>query len=117
MEKVTNGKQFHFATTDDFLAIVERESSRDLDWFFELYLRQPALPKLKAEAKSNQLVLHWETPNNMPFPLPVEVKIAGQIKRVEMANNTGSVPLPQDAGYEIDPNGWLLMQLLSFSRQ
>jgi aminopeptidase N len=116
MEKVTNGKQFHFATTDDFLRIAERESGKDLDWFFELYLRQPALPKLKVETKPNQLVLRWETPNNMPFPLPVEVRIAGETRRVEMPNNTGSVPLPQDARYEIDPNGWLLMQLLSFSK-
>jgi aminopeptidase N len=115
LEKVKNGKQFHFATTDDFLRIAERESGKDLDWFFELYIRQPALPKLRVETKPNQLVLRWETPNNMPFPMPVEVKIAGQTKRVEMANNTGTVPLPQDAKYEIDPNGWLLMQLLSFS--
>jgi aminopeptidase N len=115
MERVKNGKQFHFATTDDFLRIAERESGKDLDWFFEVYLRQPALPKLRIETKPNQLVLHWETPNNMPFPLPVEVKIAGETKRVEMANNTGSIALPQDARYEIDPNGWLLMQYLNFS--
>jgi hypothetical protein len=86
-----------------------------LDWFFELYLRQPALPKLRVETKPTQLLLRWETPNNMPFPLPVEVKIAGQTSRVEMANNMGSVPLPQDARYEIDPNGWLLMQLIAIS--
>jgi len=48
--------------------------------------------------------------------MPVEVKIAGEVKKVEMPNNTGSVPLPQDASYEIDPNGWLLMQLVSFSK-
>jgi aminopeptidase N len=115
MERVKNGKQFHFATTDDFLRIAERESGKELDWFFEVYLRQPALPKLRVETKPNQLVLHWETPNNMPFPLPVEVRIAGETKRVEMANNTGSIPLAQDAQYEIDPNGWLLMQYLNFS--
>ena len=49
MEKVTNGKQVHFATTDDFLHIVEKESGADLDWFFEVYLRQPKLPKLITE--------------------------------------------------------------------
>jgi aminopeptidase N len=40
MEKVTNGKQVHFASTDDFLHIAENASGVDLDWFFELYLRQ-----------------------------------------------------------------------------
>jgi aminopeptidase N len=117
MERVKNGKQFHFATTDDFLRIAERESGKDLKWFFDVYLRQPALPKLRVETKPNQLVLRWETPNNMPFPLPVEVRIAGETRRVEMANNTGSIPLPQDARYEIDPNGWLLMQYLNFSEK
>lgn len=108
MEKVTNGKQFHFATTDDFLRIAERESGKKLDWFFELYLRQPQLPKLRVETGPNQLLLEWETPNNLPFPLPVEIKIGGEIKRVEMTNNTGSIALPQGAKFEIDPNGWLL---------
>lgn len=114
-EKITNGKQVNFRTTDDFLRIAERESGKKLDWFFELYLRQPALPKLRVETKPNQLVLTWETPNNMPFPMPVEVRIAGDTKRVEMTNNTGTVQLPQDTKYEIDPNGWLLMQLINIA--
>lgn len=111
MEKVTNGKQFHFGTTDDFLKIAERESGKKLGWFFELYLRQPKLPKLVAETKNNELELRWETPNDMPFPMPVEVKINGEIKRVEMKNGKGSLPLSQDAKFEIDPNGWVLKQL------
>lgn len=44
----------------------------------------------------------------MPFPMPVEVKIGDEIKKVEMKNGEGSVPLPQDIKYEIDPNGWIL---------
>ena len=108
MERVTNGKQTHFATTDDFLRIAEQQSGKELDWFFEVYLRQPSLPKLIAETKSNQLILRWETPNNLPFPLPVEVKIGGATKRYEMPNGTTTIPLPKDAEYTIDPNGWLL---------
>lgn len=108
MEKITNGKQTRLATTDEFLRIAEQQSGKKLDWFFELYLRQPQLPKLIAETKPNQLVLRWETPNNLPFPMPVEVKIAGETKRVEMKDGTGSLPLAQDVAFEIDPNGWLL---------
>ena len=107
-EKVTNGKQLRFVTTDEFLQIAERESGKDLDWFFEVYLRQPHLPKLITETKPNELVLRWETPNNLPFSLPVEVKIAGETKRVEMRGGTAIIALPNDAVYEIDPNGWLL---------
>ena len=110
-EKTTNGKQVNFRTTDDFLRIAEKESGKKLGWFFEVYLRQPQLPKLIAETKPNQLVLRWETPNNMPFPLPVEVKIGGEVKKVEMKNGQGTLSLPQDSAYEIDPNGWLLKAL------
>lgn len=108
MEKVSNGRQNHFETTDDFMKTAEKESGKDLKWFFEVYLRQPQLPTLVAETSVNQLNLRWNAPNNLPFPMPVEVKIGGAIKRVEMKNGKGSVPLPADAGYEIDPHGWVL---------
>ncbi|MGI8786973.1 MAG: M1 family metallopeptidase [Pyrinomonadaceae bacterium] len=116
MEKVENGKQFHFETTDDFMRTAEKESGKDLKWFFEVYLRQPALPKLNIQeftwgsgvSQNTSIKLHWETPNNMPFPMPIEVKINDKIQRVEMPNGTATIPLPQDAKYEIDPNGWVL---------
>jgi aminopeptidase N len=112
MEKVTNGKQTHFATTDDYLRTAERESGKKLDWFFEIYFRQPALPKLIVEITSeltgNQLTLRWETPNNLPFPMPVEVKTSNGTKRVEMTNGTATIALPADGRFTIDPNGWLL---------
>ncbi len=111
MEKITNGKQFHFETTDDFLRTAEKESGKDLKWFFEVYLRQPQLPKLVSETSANQLNLRWETPNNLPFPMPVEVKIGGEMKRVEMKDGKGSLVIPADAKVEIDPNGWVLKSL------
>ncbi|MEP6923044.1 MAG: M1 family metallopeptidase [Pyrinomonadaceae bacterium] len=108
MEKITNGKQTRLVTTDDFLKIAEQQSGKKLDWFFEVYLRQPALPKLVAETKPNSLVLRWDVPNNLPFPMPIEVEIGGVTKRVEMVNGTATVPLPQDVKYVVDPNGWVL---------
>jgi len=111
MEKITNGKQNRLVTTDEFLKITEQQSGKKLDWFFELYLRQPALPKLISETKDNQLILRWETPNNLPFPMPVEVKIGGQTKRYEMKNGMAAISLTNDAAYEIDPNRWLLKAL------
>lgn len=110
-EKITNGKQVNFRTTDDFLRIAEKESGKDLKWFFEVYMRQPVLPKLIAETSGNQLNLRWETSNNLPFAMPVEVKISGEVKKVEMKNGQGSLTLPQDAKFEIDPNGWLLRSM------
>lgn len=104
-------EQVNFRTTDDFIRIAERESRRNLKWFFEVYARQPELPKLIVERQGNQLNMSWETPKNLPFPLPVEVKIGGEIKKIEMKNGRGSLLLPADAKFEIDPNGWLLRSL------
>jgi aminopeptidase N len=41
MERWTDGRQTRLVNTDDFLAIAEEESKMELDWFFEMYLRQP----------------------------------------------------------------------------
>ncbi len=111
MESVTDGRQFHFETTDDFMRTAEKESGKDLKWFFEVYLRQPKLPKLISETSGNTLNLRWETPNNLPFPMPVEVKIGGEMKRIEMKDGKGGIALPADGKYEVDPNGWVLKSL------
>ena len=116
MEAVTDGRQARLVNTDDFLNIAEQESKMDLDWFFELYLRQPKLPKLvtaitidSASSGSHDQVmsLTWETPNNLPFPMPVDVEVNGKTRRVELKNGqatvsfTGTVPV-------VDPKGWVL---------
>jgi len=116
MEKLTDGRQTRLVTTDDFLTIAEQESGRELDWFFELYLRQPKLPKLvtsitidsASAASHDQLMfLKWETPNNLPFPMPLDVEINGKTQRVEMkdskatVNFTGTLPA-------LDQRGWIL---------
>ncbi|HYJ91362.1 MAG TPA: M1 family aminopeptidase, partial [Pyrinomonadaceae bacterium] len=111
METYTDGRQERLVTTDDFLTIAEQDSGMKLDWFFELYLRQPKLPKLlitNAEfGKPGVLNLQWETPNNMPFPMPVDVEISGKIHRVEMPNGRASVPFT-GATPVVDPKGWVL---------
>ena len=107
MEKLTDGRQTRLVNTDDFLNIAEQESKMDLDWFFELYLRQPKLAKLVTETSGNSLSLRWDTPNNMPFPMPIDIEINGKTQRVEMkdgkatVNFTGTSPI-------VDPKGWVL---------
>lgn len=108
MEKVTDGRQCRFATTDELLAIAQKETKRDLAWFWELYLRQPALPELMSEVKDGSLHLAWRTPKQLPFPMPVDVKIRDKITRVEMPDGTAVVPLRGARDYEIDPLHWLL---------
>jgi aminopeptidase N len=107
METYTDGRQERLVTTDDFLTIAEQDSRKKLDWLFEIYLRQPKLPKLVSEVSGNTLNLHWETPDNMPFPMPIDVEINGKIQRVEMPNGRASVPFTGTAPV-IDPKGWVL---------
>lgn len=107
MEGYTDGRQTRLVDTDDFLQIAEKDSGMKLDWFFELYLRQPKLPKLVSETSGNTMTLRWETPNNMPFPMPVDVVIDGKTQRVEMKGGKGSVSFAGTAPV-IDPNGWVL---------
>ena len=109
MESLTDGRQERLVTTDDFLAIAEAESKMDLDWFFELYLRQPKLPKLITEMNDHVVTLRWETPNNMPFPMPVDVEVDGKIQRVKMDSGTGTVYFATKA--TVDPNGWVLKEM------
>lgn len=109
LERVTDGRQTRFATTDDFLEIAEEESGQELDWFFEVYLRQPALPTLVVRRDGDQYDLAWDVPNGLPFPMPVEVQVNGERRRLDFAPS-GAVRLPvADAGTVVlDPDSWIL---------
>jgi len=109
MEKVTDGSHCRFATTDEFLEIAEKVSGKKLDWFWEVYFRQASLPLLKAEIKNNTLYLEWEIENDLPFSVPVEVKIGEEIIKVEMREGAGSVKIPDGVEPVIDPNKWITM--------
>jgi aminopeptidase N len=111
MEKITNGRQCRLATTDEFLQIAEKISGKKLNWFFEVYLRHAPLPKLNVKYHPNKVEFNWETENNLPFPLPVEVTVAGKTMLVDMNNGKGSIDLPQGKDFTVDPLGWLLMDM------
>ena len=110
MEKISSGAQNRFATTDDFKQIAEEESGMDLDWFFEVYFRQPKLPKLVADFASasdkQQVVLRWKTPDNLPFPMPLDVKIDGKTRRVQIIGTTRLEI--RNADIKIDEDNWVL---------
>lgn len=107
MERLTDGRQTRLVTTDDFLTIAEQESGMKLDWFFEVYLRQPKLPKLISNISGGTVELHWETPLNMPFPMPIDVEINGKTRRIEMPDGKASVSFTEPAPV-VDPKGWVL---------
>ena len=103
LEKRTDGSACRFATTDELRGIVEHETGCDVGWFFELYLRQPALPELDSSVKGDRVELRWKTPKDLPFPMPVEVRVDGQPQRVECPDGHGTLTIARGAKVEVDP--------------
>lgn len=108
MESYTDGRQQRLTDTDEFLRIAERESRMKLGWFFEIYLRQPDLPMLVVNRTDSQIELSWKTPKDMQFPMPIDVKVGNEIRRIEMKGGKGVVKLKAGEDFVVDPNGWVL---------
>ncbi|CAN5866776.1 M1 family metallopeptidase [soil metagenome] len=107
-EKLFTGRQVRFATTDDFQRIAETASGKKLDWFFEVYLRQPKLPRLLSERNGNRLELRWEAPGGLTFPMPVEVQVGTSTRRYEMAGGAVTIPIEAEKTVVVDPQNWIL---------
>jgi hypothetical protein len=110
MEKRNDGSYVRFATTSDFKYMVNKISGKNLDWFFDVYMHQPLLPALNADIKGDKLSLSWVTPQNLPFPMPIDIKNGDKIRRVEIPQ--GGTVLSIDPAKEviIDPEKWVLLK-------
>ncbi|HET6890773.1 MAG TPA: hypothetical protein VFH31_06700, partial [Pyrinomonadaceae bacterium] len=65
-------------------------------------------PRLVSETKGNQMTLRWEVPQNLPFPMPVEVELGKSIKRFEMPAGAVSIPVGSETTVVLDPQNWIL---------
>ncbi len=111
MEKITDGSQTRFVSTADFITIAEKISGSELDWFFDVYTRQPKLPVLDADFDEGQLRLKWKSPLMTGFPMPVEVKLGDSVRRFEIPPAGVMIPVPAGIKPEIDPQGWVLFNI------
>ncbi|MEM8557709.1 MAG: M1 family metallopeptidase [Bacteroidota bacterium] len=118
MEAVTDGSHTRITDTDELLAIAERVTGRDLDGFFEVYLRRAGLPRLQTQrvsrGRDRGLALRWvlpdgPLPDGMTFEVPVEVVVNSQATRVAMPGGEAFLPMGGEVEAEIDPSMWLLM--------
>ncbi|MDQ6647584.1 MAG: M1 family metallopeptidase, partial [Pseudomonadota bacterium] len=73
-----------YASTDDYIAIVNKVTGHDLGWFFDVYLRDAALPRLEQQRDGDTLKLHWVTEHGKPFPMPIEVQVGDTVHRLPM---------------------------------
>lgn len=100
-------------TTEDFLKISSDVANSDLAWFFEVYLRTGELPELVSEQVGPDVELRWVTANDLPFNMPVPVRVNGAITRVEFFDNTARLADTERDAIQIDPNMQVLRQLPS----
>ncbi|MDP5277900.1 M1 family metallopeptidase [Sphingomonas sp. DG1-23] len=100
--------QPRFATTPEYIRIVNQVTGKDLTWFFDVYLREAALPELLQTREGDRLTLRWKTPKDKPFPLPVEVQIDGKVETVAMSGGAASIAVPADAHVVLDPASRIL---------
>ena len=108
LEAVRDGSCVRFEDTEGVRRILEEHTGRDLAWFFEVYLRQPALPVLHVTRTAAGVDLRWEVPGELPFPMPVPVVLDGEVQRVEMIDGRASVPVPAGTEAVVDPDNWVL---------
>lgn len=107
MRDLTDGSQCRFAVTDDVRRTAESISGRDLNWFFDVYLRQAELPELRVERRGASLRLQWITPGDLPFPMPVEVSVDGDTQLVAMDGEEAVFDVAE-SDFAIDPDNWIL---------
>lgn len=106
-EKVTDGTQVRFSDTDEIRAIAEKHFGSSLQWFFDVYVHQPHLPELVVEENDGKLTLSWKVPDDLPFPMPVPVKVGDEVRRIEMKDGKATVDLGGKA-YRVDPDERIL---------
>ncbi|HEX6813416.1 MAG TPA: M1 family metallopeptidase [Planctomycetota bacterium] len=114
--KATDGSQVRLVDTDEFVALCSKIAGENLAWFFEVYVRQPRLPRLHSEVTDGVLQLRWDAPQSLPFSLPVPVLVRGKEVRVEMKDGVGELKVG-DSEYKIDPELRMLIERPRASRR
>ena len=93
------------------MRLVSDEAGSDFGWFFDVYIRNAPLPELMTRKDGNDLVLKWKTANDLPFPMPVPVRVNGTMQRVEMTGGTARIAGGANADVMIDPMMEILRKL------
>jgi aminopeptidase N len=112
MEAVTDGSQLRFATTDDYLNLVNSITGEDLGWMFEVYLRNPGIPQLNVKRDGNFVRITWKTHNDAHFPMPLDLRIGDQKLNIIPENGAISFELSDGVDFEIDPDIWVLKNVV-----
>lgn len=97
-----------YLSTKDYIAIVNQVTGKDYGWFFDVYLYEAAPPALIETRQGADLALAWKTPNDKPFPMPVEVKVGDRVITVPMVGGAGRVTVGDTVPVIVDPASKIL---------
>jgi aminopeptidase N len=100
-----------YRNTQEFIDIVNRLSSKDYTWMFDVYLKQAALPELVTSRQNGQLSLNWRTSINKPFPMPIPISINGDLQVYPLENGTLTLDIEASDNVIIDPEMKVLRYL------
>jgi len=100
-----------FRTTDDFMRLASEEAGEDLTWFFEVYARNAALPVLEMTDREDGLQLEWQAPNDLPFPMPIPIRVSGELRNVTFVSNKATLPGVAKSDVLVDPYMQVLRKL------
>ena len=56
------------------------------------------------------LKVRWQTPDDLPFPMPLDVRVDGRVVTLPMTGGSGETPAGDHAAVTIDPLSKILMQ-------
>lgn len=110
-EELTPPIEARLRTTDDFMRIVSEEAGQDLAWFFEVYARRGPLPELAVTETDAGVLLEWQNVSELDFPMPLPVRVDGEIRRVEFDNNRAMLTGIGTARMQVDPYMQVLRKL------
>jgi aminopeptidase N len=103
--------QPRYASTDDYVAIVDQVTGRKLDWFFDVYLRDATLPRLDEQRDGDTLKLRWVTEHGKPFPMPIEVQVGDTVHTLPMRGGSGQLQVPAGSLLIVDPRSKVLREM------
>jgi aminopeptidase N len=100
-----------YRSTQDFINIVNKLTGEDYTWLFDVYLKKAALPELKQTRTQDKLVLKWQTPSKLPFPMPIIISINGENAIYTTTDNQITLDVDQKDHIIIDPQMKVLRYL------
>src|SRR5262245_9240119 len=118
------------ASTDDFRQVMEATSGMPLSWFFDQWLKRPGMPSLRGswryDAAAKQVLIELaQLQGGAPYRLPIEIGLVGangqpRVEKVELNAETGQFTIAaaeEPTSVTLDPNTWVLMQVVEFVKR